>query len=286
MISFLVLLLGTSLSSAQDMRYPPGHGQGGYGRNDRDVLTATQRFIAELDHCGQADYPLRVAANRFYEETRMGSATSGTAYRELRRALFARQLPDNVLDSWDLVVVARSRRNIQVNPPYDRPTYPPTYPPQRGVYFQGSFETTPVSLYAENAEGIRRECLAYVDRVRPSSVDDIDIFGTRYRNGPAYWNRDQLCSLAAANARSLTPRQGTITVQGTIESTPFYFEGAPMEVLSAIRTLVPGLVGRDQIDDVTVNGQRYHNGPSYWRPEEVAALIEQGIGPVQYPQYY
>jgi hypothetical protein len=271
MLALLTFLLGSSIASAQD---------GG------DVTRATERFISDLDRSGQVDYALRSAAVRFHDASRVGSPTAGTAYQELRRTLHARALSDDVLDSWDRVVVA-FQRSAGSRP---RPGTGHGHGhggrwgghASRGVYFQGSFEATPVSLYAADADSLRRECLAYVDRVQPSYVDDVDVFGTRYRNGPSYWNRDQLCNLAAANARSLSPSSRAVTIEGTIEETPFHFEGSPIEVLNAIRTIVPGLVGRDNIDDVVVNGRPHHNGPSFWRPEEVAALIEQGLGPVAY----
>jgi hypothetical protein len=66
-----------------------------------------------------------------------------------------------------------------------------------------------------------------------------------------------------------------VTLDGEIEGAPFHFEGRAAEVRQAALALVPILVGRTNVDDVTINGQRYHNGPGFWSAAQVAQMIAQ-----------
>ena len=138
--------------------------------------------------------------------------------------------------------------------------------------FSGRFEQTDVTFSGRNADEVASDCQAFASRVSLSWVDDVQFAGRSYHNSSGYWNADALCSIAAANASSASGECG-VSVQGTIESTPFAFCARDSDELAAtVNRHLPNLVG-SWVDDMVVNGQTLRNRSGYWNTQAVTAIL-------------
>ncbi len=125
-------------------------------------------------------------------------------------------------------------------------------------------------------DAVYQQCLSFTSGARLQNVDDVIAFGRTARNGPGYWDANALCAIAAINAR---PRHGAqVQVSGMIEQMPFHVAGDSATVRRILTTYVPMAVAHETtIDDYTVNGQAFHNGPAYWSGQEVAQMIASQV---------
>lgn len=143
----------------------------------------------------------------------------------------------------------------------------------------GSVETTlsgDVEGWSFQVQGsrdeVRRLLRTYVPRLADSGwVDDITINGAHYHNGSSYWDPSMLATIFAYNVE---PVGSGYVARGTIESTPFVFSGATAnDVQSECNAFFASGVSDSMIDDITVNGQPRHNGPSYWDAGQTCMLV-------------
>ncbi|MEM9195722.1 MAG: hypothetical protein AAGF12_41530 [Myxococcota bacterium] len=225
---------------------------------------------------------LRAEAERLEQVAAAGDAVAAEeAFRSLRRTLHG--LPgvpsDPILDAFEEVSFARraTERPRHAARRHARPAVVYAPAPTSEVFFEGRFEDTPVRFFSTSPAGLRAECQAFLSRVRTGGVDEIEVFGATHRNGPSYWSASDLCTIAAANARSLHANPYATVLEGQVEDLPFRFEGTPLSIRQAVRMFVPELVRGVQVDEVVINGQRFRNGPSYWNVEEVTALLEYNV---------
>lgn len=155
---------------------------------------------------------------------------------------------------------------------------PPSGPaPEPSEYqFQGRFEDTDVFFSGMSPEDVFDECMVYASGASLSLVDDVTIFGAAHHNGPAFWSGEQLCAMAALNARTEPPVGGP-SISGRIEDFPFRIEGDVETIRSTLRRFVPVAVSGALIDDVQIEGTNHHNGPGFWSPDAVATMIAFNI---------
>lgn len=237
--------------------------------------------------------PLLRATRRF--ERDLGVRRRGRAwqqpYRELRRLVHrTRHLDDHVLDAWDGVVAAaaRGRGSVVVRPPVQptpivhpphrdpRPHDPHWHDPQPGgqpfglLRFEGKFERTPVTFAGRTPDEVYQRCMSFTSAARLTHVDDVEVFGTAHRNGPAYWSNEALCSIAVLNTR--TQGGGGAVVSGHVEGLPFSIPRRQAAHLLQ-RYLQSALQGQRHIDDIVINGQHYRNHSSYWSATEAAQIV-------------
>lgn len=163
--------------------------------------------------------------------------------------------------------------HVIVPPPIVLPDPPHFAIPATEYYFQGSFEDTEVFFTGFSHQEVHQECLNFTAAVTLSMVDDITAFGQSFRNGPSYWDESTLCAAAALNAR---PSNTTCPVvySGNVEGLPFSINAMnPDELRNLIRTYGPTFASAASIDDVQIEGQNHHNGPSYWNNNEVTNML-------------
>ncbi|HJL01187.1 MAG TPA: hypothetical protein RMH85_16170 [Polyangiaceae bacterium LLY-WYZ-15_(1-7)] len=247
----------------------------------REVLQLEQMAQRVWQRRGRRGRPGRAAARleRQYRQTRAA----------VHRAV---GLDEALLDTWDEVVFAA--RNLHGRPWIGQPTpqpHPPQPPPVVAATwsFEGRFERLPVRIQAQSRDQLHQQCLRFARGSRVSHVDDIVVFGARHRNGPGFWDADALCSIAALNARA--SQAFGMRVTGDVEGLPFSLQGPRPEIERALQTYLPrALRGMTTIDDVTIDGRRYHNGPGFWNAQQVLQMIlsqlPAGGGPVVQPATY
>lgn len=157
---------------------------------------------------------------------------------------------------------------VQQGQPYVQPGF--------GYDFQGQFESTPVNFSGQTIDQVYHQCIQFVSAAQLTMVDDVVVNGVAARNGPGYWDNNALCAIVALNARARGPAQAHVS--GDVEGLPFSVSGDPATVQRVINTYLPIAVAHDTtIDDVTINGQRYHNGPGYWNGAQVAGMVAAQI---------
>ncbi len=161
------------------------------------------------------------------------------------------------------------------------------------AHVSGSIEGIPFSVYGTRA-GIEQLLATHVPRlVSGMQVDDIELNGQHYRNGPSYWNPQQIVSLIvaqlapAAQPRPMPPgrrgpgrrgpgRRGRgrpYAVQGTIENIPYTFTGPSAQQIDAqCQSFVSSAV-TDWIDDIQINGRNLHNNSGWWNAQQVCEII-------------
>lgn len=144
--------------------------------------------------------------------------------------------------------------------------------PARAWTFEGRFEDTDVRFVGGSIDELHRACTGWASSSSSSSmVDDITIFGRSWRNGPTWWDASELCAIVALNARPEHPTETTLS--GTVEDVPFEVSGSPDEVRDAIRRYLPTAIDDASVDDLTVDGRQYRNGPSWWDSAEVVQMV-------------
>jgi len=202
---------------------------------------------------------------------------SHQAYMRMRRLMHSSfyQPSDAELDAWyDVAFAWRLRRGANLAPVQPVVLTPPPAPAAL-LTFNGVIEGTPVFWSAPTHQQLRAQCQASAGQAGFRQVDDIQIFGVAYHNGPSFWDAREICAIVAANARLQRPMPGMVSIEGDIEGAPFHLEGSVAEVHQAALALIPILVGTTNVDDVTINGQRYHNGPGFWSATQVAVMVAQ-----------
>lgn len=177
---------------------------------------------------------------------------------------------DALLDAWDELVVSYAPMR-RFAPPQE-PNLPPPPPPQALYSFQGSFEQTPVQLTGRTLEELDQSCIRFTSAIDTRTIDDVTIGSQRVHNGPSYWDARALCSIVVLNA-SAPSDFAPVHATGSIEGIPFAVHGTRDVVARIIEQHVPRVVRGMQVDDVELNGQRYRNGPSFYRAEQIVSLI-------------
>lgn len=142
--------------------------------------------------------------------------------------------------------------------------------------FQGRFEELDVVFTGETIHGVFQDCRAFAANSDALGfVDDVFVEGQNYRNGPTFWDAEQLCSIAALNAHS--SRRTPLVVSGVIGGeVPFAIQAGPHDVREILQVYVPRITS-NWVDDLTVNGRASHNSASYWDANELVALISAAI---------
>ncbi|MFT5353424.1 MAG: hypothetical protein ACI9KE_000622 [Polyangiales bacterium] len=197
-------------------------------------------------------------------------------YGEVRSLLHAAAINDvQILDAWDEVVhsyheYAEAGGQVGFQPPHQGGGVviapPPPNQGHQGHFFQGTFENTPVSFAGNSPDEVFQRCSQFMAHSRISQVDDISVNGQRYRNGPSFWQNDALCSIAALNS---APAH-TVQIRGDAEGTPFAIGAGQQRVL---QIYLPRALAGLNVDDLTINGQAYHNQASFWGPNEVLNMV-------------
>jgi hypothetical protein len=275
-----------ALASAQpqQFRHPPP-------RDDHDLVNATnalaQQAQAESPNGRFARVAQRLAQEAWQAHQSRDMSRFETIYVRARRTVAVsdghQQPSDALLDAWDRVVAVYAPMRRGAQPP--RPMPPRPMPPAQTTYrFEGRFEQTPVSLTGRSLEELEAACLQFTSAIDTRYVDDVTIGNQAVRNGPSYWDAPALCSIVSLNAT--TQLRIAPTVTGSIEGLPFSITGSREVVERALRTHLPRVVRGMQVDDVTINGRAYRNGPSYWSAEQITALIVSQLpaGPYAYGQ--
>lgn len=198
-------------------------------------------------------------------------------YGELRSLLHGVAINDvQILDAWDEVVHSY-HEYAETGAGYQAPHQPNvviTPPPvhgHQGHSFQGVFENTPVNFAGNSPDDVYQRCTQFMVHARITQVDDITVNGQRFRNGPSYWQNDALCSIAALNS---APAH-TVQIRGDAEGTPFAIGAGDQRVL---QIYLPRALASLQVDDLTINGQAYHNQSGYWNPNEVLNMVLSQTG--------
>ncbi len=139
------------------------------------------------------------------------------------------------------------------------------------VVYSGDVEGLPFSINAMSADELRGLIRSYGPTFASATqIDDVRIEGQSYRNGPSYWNGQEVTNMLLNN---FVDQMAPIVAQGTIEDIPFAFSGYSV---SEIRTQCEAFWNSTQpslVDDIVVNGQAQHNGPSYWNQAETCMMI-------------
>lgn len=238
-------------------------------RNPNHIITLTERFDnLEVFAAGDIDTTLVIHGPHGwrcnddfdgYHPGINGSFPPGT-YRVWVGAYRARDTGNYVLNIADM-------DNLRPPPQQEPHTYT----------FVGRFEDLDVRFSSDTVHGVFQECRAFTATSDSLDwVDDIEVHGRSYRNGPSYWEADALCAIAALNAESSRGRQPVVS--GVIEDmVPFAIYARPDEARDLLDVYIPRVADSGWIDDVTVNGQASHNGPGYWSADEVIAIIAAGI---------
>ena len=226
------------------------------------------------------------AVNRFQQTLRFQGGNIRLVvqqYNEVRALLHAASINDiQILDAWDEVVhsyheYAEAGPSIGVQPPHQPGVVVVPghngHNGHNGHYFQGTFENTPVTFAGNSPDEVFQRCSQFMASARISQVDDINVNGQAYRNGPSFWQNDALCSIAALNS---APAH-TVQVRGDAEGTPFAIGAGQQRVL---QVYLPRALAGLNVDDIVINGQAYHNQASFWNASEVLNIIlSQSGGP-------
>jgi hypothetical protein len=242
-------------------------------------LASATRVLAEQAARESRGRFARAAQRLAQEATQVGGYGGDTSrfeemYVRTRRMLFARDFEgapsDALLDAWERVAVSYApiRRAAPMPMPQPHPV-----PPQPAVYeFEGRFEQTPVRLTGRTLDELDASCIQFTSAIDTRYVDDVMIGSQSVRNGPSYWDASALCSIAVLNA-STRLSYAPVRATGSIEGVPFAVHGTRDAIDRVLRTHVPRLVRTLRVDDVTINGQTYRNGPSFWNAEQIVAII-------------
>jgi len=263
-------LLATAPASAQryrEARPTP--------RSGDDLSTSIQTLEWTLQQQRAPEVLVR-QAHALADRVARDGRRSGQAYARMRRLMHSSfyEPSDAELDAWYEVAFAWRLGHRGARPAPVRPVVQPA-PSQPLLTFNGAIEGAPVFWSAPTHQQLRAQCQASMGQSGFGNVDDIQIFGVAHHNGPSFWDAQAICAIVAANARLQRPVPGMVALDGDIEGAPFHFEGQVAEVHQAIQALIPTLVGTTNVDDVTINGQRYHNGPGFWSPAQVAEMVAQ-----------
>ncbi len=249
-------------------------------RRGDDLATATQRLAQQA-----AAEPGGRFARVARELAREAPAVRGRPdtrgrfdqlYVRARRLLVSEraQPSEALLDAWDAVVASYAPLR-RVAAPVPLPQEPP--PPSIVYSFQGSFERTPVQLAGRTLDELDRSCLTFVSAIETRMVDDVTMGTQQVHNGPGYWDAQALCSIAVLNA-SGPQTFAPALARGSIEGVPFSVDGSRDDVARILQTHIPRVVRQMRVDDVELNGQQYHNGPTFWSAEQIVSLIVAQLG--------
>lgn len=276
----LALSLFPALASAQHRHHPRDY-------DDHALVSATQALSqqasAEMPNGRFARVAQRLAQEAWNAHQGGDASRFEQIYVRARRMVLApdgyTQASDSLLDAWDGVVAAYAPlRSVGPRPMPPRPLPPPPM----AYRFEGRFESTPVSLSGRTLDELAAACAQFTSGINPQYVDDVTIGSQPIHNGPSYWDAAALCSIVVLNATS-NAQQGA-TVSGSIEGLPFSITGSREMVERTLRAHLGRVIRGMYVDDITINGRAYHNGPSYWNAEQLTALIASQLpaGPYAY----
>lgn len=140
------------------------------------------------------------------------------------------------------------------------------------VHTSGSIEGVPFSVHGTR-DVVARIIEQHVPRLtRTMHVDDVEILGRQYRNGPSYWTPQQIASLIVAQLPpgAYGSRYGA---QGRIEEVAFSFQGGDAaQIESQCRAFV-GAAVTGWIDDIEIDGRQLRAEYGYWNPEQACQII-------------
>lgn len=270
------LTLITLLSAACVFGAGPAQAQRGYADPSSHLVQALATFSQQASRIRGGG--IAQAVNRFQRTMRRQPGNLqviAQRYSELRQLLHGAAINDvQILDAWDEVVhsyheYAESGVGVGVQPPHQGGgvvVAPPVQGHQGQHYFQGTFENTPVTFAGNSPDEVFQRCSQFMTHSRITQVDDISVNGQRYRNGPSFWQNDALCSIAALNS---APAH-TVQIRGDAEGTPFAVGAGQQRVL---QVYLPRALTSLHVDDLTINGQAYHNQASFWNANEVLNMI-------------
>ena len=135
----------------------------------------------------------------------------------------------------------------------------------------GSIEDLPFAFCGVYIDEIRHAVTTYAPVLASNGmIDDLVIDGVPHHNGPSYWNADQVTSMILSTV--VDPMAGLVA-RGDIEGSPFVFSGnTAAEIRSQCEAFVHSM-SLSLVDDINVNGEHRHNGPSYWNAAEICMII-------------
>ena len=139
------------------------------------------------------------------------------------------------------------------------------------VRISGQVEDVPFDFCGVSVVAVREAISTYVPMLAMGGmIDDITIDGVPHHNGPSYWDTDEVTAMILS---SVIDRSATVIARGSIEDSPFVFTGYDAADIRAQCETYVGEMNISMVDDITVNGETRHNGPSYWNTAEICMII-------------
>ena len=139
------------------------------------------------------------------------------------------------------------------------------------VVVAGQIEDLPFAFCGATPDMVRQAVAAYAPVLAASGmIDDITVDGVPHHNGPSYWDAGQVTSMILSSV--VDPMAGLVA-RGDIEGLPFVFSGnSAAEIRAQCEAFVHSM-DLSMVDDINVNGEHRHNGPSYWNPAEICMIV-------------
>ncbi|HJL16986.1 MAG TPA: hypothetical protein RMH99_15080 [Sandaracinaceae bacterium LLY-WYZ-13_1] len=263
-------LLAVSLASPASAQWRRPHPGPHATRGAHDLARSARRVARLAAHEPSARRFARVVerlADAAAHDTR--DRRLARLYRRARRALVTGrgQPSDALLDAWDdVVVAARGLRDDR-----DRPR-PRPRPGRTAWEVEGTIERTPFRFVARDLDELERSCASFVSAIDTRWVDDVTVGDRRARHRSGYWDANGICSVVILNASPRRP--SPVLVQGTIEDrVPFAVRGDAATARRLLAHHLPRVTRTMRVDDLVVGDRRYRNGPSYWSPAQITAIV-------------
>jgi len=154
-----------------------------------------------------------------------------------------------------------------------------------GAQVTGTIEDLPFSISASHPGEVRRIATRWIPVALAGQryIDDLTIQGRRHRNRSGYWSAQQVVQMITSQIPAGVTTAGytnpvvgqpvMVVATGDVEGSPFSFQAPNPQQLQVQCVSFVSALGNRYIDDVTVNGQPYHNGPGYWDANAVCGII-------------
>jgi hypothetical protein len=139
------------------------------------------------------------------------------------------------------------------------------------VSYTAGFEDVLFELHADDVDAARSVIRTYVPILAASGfIDDVNIGGRPYHNGPGFWSAPAVTEMLATGVRKPDAR---VVAVGDIEGAPFAFSGDTAADIIAECERYWDAVAPSFVDDLNVNGTARHNGPGFWQRAEACMII-------------